>query len=672
MPRPGDKDASLDATALPSEDGGDSRPEKFPRGSMAAGESSPSETSLVGTQVGAYEILSHLGAGAMGDVYRGVHKQLQRPVAIKALKPEIAISESLVGRFFAEARAVNLIRHENIVECTDMIRDQLGRSFMVMELLDGKTLGELKASVVKLPWPRAVKIAAQIADAIAAAHEKGIIHRDLKPDNVFLIKRRETDDYVKILDFGIAHLKPEQGGHSATQTGAALGTPAYMSPEQVRGEKVTAAADIYCLGVMLFELITGELPFNGESAAEVMVGHLSTPPPDISQSARIPSPLASLVNSMLCKAQDERPPSMAEIADQLHALAGKGSVKRGSGRLDETPESVDGQAETAPAPQEEAKARGGDSDVSYTAIPAQSQQGGSGKGLWLGLAGLAVAGAVVAVVMLGGGGDSSDSGGAGPEPGRANSATAVEPDDGGSREAFDLALREARLPATPAECQTIAGPELAVMTEATAKLAGGSLAEIRDQDREAARQLAEASPRSAEGLALLGRARLLTGDRTGAIEAADRAIGECPTLALAHGVRGTALMATEQDQAIESLAAAVEHDSGYSDARFNLGLLLDAKGRAEESLAQFNAIALADDGFPNIQLMRGKALLETGKLDQAIEALRKASTSSSDPGLAQLYLGHALKASGDDNAANVAFCVAADGGRSEARDLCDK
>jgi len=181
----------------------------------------------------------------MGDVYLAVHEALGRRVAIKTLKPAVAADRSMTERFFAEARAVNIIQHENIVECTDLVSDPDGKTYIVMELLDGRTLGAAIRDAGRMQARRAVRIATQIADALGAAHDKGIVHRDLKPDNVYLIKRAGSTDYVKVLDFGMARLRPDlAGGATATQSGVLIGTPAYMSPEQARGDKATAAAQL--------------------------------------------------------------------------------------------------------------------------------------------------------------------------------------------------------------------------------------------------------------------------------------------------------------------------------------------------------------------------------------------------------------------------------------------
>ncbi len=276
------------------------------------------DTALEGTTLGAYRIEKLLGEGAMGQVFLATHVALGRPVALKTLKPAVAADRSLTERFFAEARAVNIIRHENIVECTDLVNDPTGRSYIVMELLEGSTLGAAIREAGKLPAKRAVKIAVQIAEAIGAAHGKGIVHRDLKPENVYLIKRAGSRDYVKVLDFGIARLRPEYGGVSATQSGAVIGTPAYMSPEQVRGEKVGPAADIYALGVIVFQMLTGRLPFEASSMSMMLVAQLQETAPRVDKlAADVPRPLASLVEAALAKDASRRPADMSAFRRAL-------------------------------------------------------------------------------------------------------------------------------------------------------------------------------------------------------------------------------------------------------------------------------------------------------------------------------------------------------------------
>ncbi|HUS31168.1 MAG TPA: serine/threonine-protein kinase [Kofleriaceae bacterium] len=279
-------------------------------------------STLEGTRLGAYRIERQLGEGAMGEVFLAVHEALGRQVAIKKLKPQVAADRAMTERFFAEARAVNIIRHENIVECTDLVNEG-GTSYIVMELLEGKTLSVAIRQAKQMPAVRAAKIAAQIADALAAAHTKGIVHRDLKPDNVFLIKRAGSADYVKVLDFGMARLRPELGGVGATQSGALIGTPAYMAPEQARGEKVGPAADIYALGVVLFHMLTGQLPFAAESLTMMLIQIVQEMPPRIDKLAKdVPPALVALVARCLDKDASKRPPDMATLRRELFEAVG--------------------------------------------------------------------------------------------------------------------------------------------------------------------------------------------------------------------------------------------------------------------------------------------------------------------------------------------------------------
>ncbi|WP_428265120.1 protein kinase domain-containing protein [Haliangium sp.] len=285
--------------------------------------STPDGESLVGQFLGPYRIDSRLGEGGMGEVYRALHVELHRPVAIKTLRPEVAAQPDLVARFFAEAKAANLIRHENIIECTDLVANPGGTSYIVMELLEGRTLSDAIRDSGRIAPERAVFITAQVADALEAAHRKNIIHRDLKPDNVFLIRRLGTDDYVKVLDFGVARLQPDISQVKATQTGAVIGTPAYMSPEQCEGRRVTPAADIYALGIILFQMLTGQLPFDGPTLPMMLVAHLTTEPPRVhSLAPDVPAALSAVVAQCLAKQPQDRPPSMAAMRTTLLEAVG--------------------------------------------------------------------------------------------------------------------------------------------------------------------------------------------------------------------------------------------------------------------------------------------------------------------------------------------------------------
>jgi len=218
----------------------------------------------VGSRVGGYTVLHQLGQGGMGQVFLAQHHRIARRAAVKVLLPELSANESVVERFFTEARATSLIRHPGIVEVLDCdVRD--GQAYIVMEHLQGESVADYLERIGGLVGDTAFALAvvAQVAQAVGAAHAAGIVHRDLKPDNVFL-SISNTDGRVvpKVLDFGIAKLA-ERGSATHTRTGAVLGTPAYMSPEQCRGgsKVVDGRSDVYSLGCILYEMLCGEPPF---------------------------------------------------------------------------------------------------------------------------------------------------------------------------------------------------------------------------------------------------------------------------------------------------------------------------------------------------------------------------------------------------------------------------
>ena len=224
-----------------------------------------------GARLGPYEILSQIGAGGMGEVYRARDEKLGRDVAVKVLPEMLAANADSLSRFEREARAVAALSHPNILSIFDVGREE-GVAFAVMELLDGETLRE-RLSAGALPTRKALEYGAQLARGLAAAHEKGIVHRDLKPENVFLT----GDGRVKILDFGLAKvavLEPDQTKSptvaAATEPGTVMGTAGYMSPEQVRGKPADQRSDIFSFGSILFEMLTGDRAFRGDSAAETM------------------------------------------------------------------------------------------------------------------------------------------------------------------------------------------------------------------------------------------------------------------------------------------------------------------------------------------------------------------------------------------------------------------
>jgi hypothetical protein len=230
---------------------------------------------LLGQTVGSYRIARLIGAGGMGAVYKAVHPSIGSRVAIKVLAHDPARSLSLVERFFSEARAVNVIRHEHIVNVLDLAELPDRRPYIVMEYLDGEPLSSLLARHGPLPLGTLAHMICEVLDALAAAHSKGVVHRDLKPDNLFVT----PNGHMKVLDFGVAKLRGEIATPGdATRTGALLGTPHYMSPEQALARPVDARTDLYALGVILFEATTGRRPFEADSLYELLRLHLEQRP----------------------------------------------------------------------------------------------------------------------------------------------------------------------------------------------------------------------------------------------------------------------------------------------------------------------------------------------------------------------------------------------------------
>ena len=274
---------------------------------------------LLGTTIGVYRVARLLGIGGMGRVYKAVHPQIGSRVAIKVLSRECSDRRDLVDRFFSEAKAVNLIRHENIVNVLDLAMLPDGRPVIIMEYLDGASLSAIIADAEgrggRLPLGGIARLTVEVLDALGAAHAKGIVHRDLKPDNVFVT----PGGRCKVLDFGIAKLRPEDGvGGAATVTGSLLGTPHYMSPEQATGRPVDHRADLYAMGVMLYECATLQKPFVADSLFDLLRKHIEEPVRPPSQlRPDISAALDSVVGAALGKLPDDRFASAAPMSQAL-------------------------------------------------------------------------------------------------------------------------------------------------------------------------------------------------------------------------------------------------------------------------------------------------------------------------------------------------------------------
>jgi len=283
------------------------------------------KNSRIGTLLGSYYVNDVIGEGGMGIVYLAEHVKLGRKVAIKVLRQEFSNNAAAVSRFFHEARAVNQIGHENIIEVTDFFEEVGGDNYFVMELLEGLDLEQLLEREEQVPSERAVPIVLQVCEALAAAHEAGVIHRDLKPENIFLIEHAGRQDFVKLLDFGIAKLTDQDGKSlQRTMAGSVLGTPEYMSPEQAAGKSVDHRSDTYSLGVILYELVTGRLPFEAKSFGEYLVQHMTVAPKSPTRFDDLRYPVSPELRDVIMRCLEKEPAdryqSMRELYVDLEAL----------------------------------------------------------------------------------------------------------------------------------------------------------------------------------------------------------------------------------------------------------------------------------------------------------------------------------------------------------------
>jgi serine/threonine-protein kinase len=282
----------------------------------------------VGDTIGPYRLIRELGQGTTSRVFEVEHTRIGRRAAMKIAHRE-GIAPGVLNRLFTEARAVNLIGHPHVVEITDILVPGAEQSdhALVMELLDGRSLADLIAADGALPPERSLPILAQVCAGLAAVHQAGFVHRDLKPENVFLVDSGGTRDFVKLLDFGL--VKAIRGDVAsifgkATVEGMFMGSPAYASPEQAAGKPVDFRTDIYAVGVMVHELVTGQLPFEAQTVAEILLRQINTPPPRL-PAALLASDLGraldAIIQACLVKNPAERTLTAAQLAEMFRRLA---------------------------------------------------------------------------------------------------------------------------------------------------------------------------------------------------------------------------------------------------------------------------------------------------------------------------------------------------------------
>ena len=310
---------------------------------MSASPLDPNDPLIGNVLAGRYQVKRRIGEGGMGLVYEGLHRDIDKRVAIKVLRADLSRRPEVVARFRQEARSASRIGHENIVDIFDFGETQRGASYFVMEFLEGEDLGNVLGKKATIEAERACDIVLQCCRALSATHAKGIVHRDIKPENIFLTKRDGIDDFVKIVDFGIAKMSDIETngapGRKLTKTGMIFGTPEYMSPEQAGGRELDHRVDVYALGIILYECLAGRVPFEGDTFMGILTQHLTAEAPAIdavNPQAKVSPELELVIRKALAKSADDRYQDTEELAEAI-VCALDGRVSRATRR---TPPSV--------------------------------------------------------------------------------------------------------------------------------------------------------------------------------------------------------------------------------------------------------------------------------------------------------------------------------------------
>jgi eukaryotic-like serine/threonine-protein kinase len=343
-----------------------------------------------GHHVGEYVIESMIGEGGFGTVYRARHPLIGKLAAVKVLSPQFSADPEMVSRFVDEARAVNQIRHRNIIDIFSFGQLDDDRSYYVMELLDGQALDEAIAAHGAMPLADAIPILRGVARALDAAHESGVAHRDLKPENVFLARESDGNVFPKLLDFGIAKLLGDRAGEQMhkTRTGAPMGTPYYMSPEQCRGQGVDHRTDLYAFGCMAYKMLTGEVPFDGDAHMDVLMKQIGEEPvPPSERNPALPPAVDDVIAWLMRKDPAERPPNLITAVRALEEAATAAGVTFVTDSGHRTP------ASHTPVPPRPSK------PITQPPPPRRSRMVVGSA-----VVAAAVGGAVIAVMMMGGGG----------------------------------------------------------------------------------------------------------------------------------------------------------------------------------------------------------------------------------------------------------------------------
>lgn len=587
---------------------------------------------LVGTVLaGRYEVTGVLGRGGMGVVLEARQIAVDRKVAVKLLHAAYATNRHAVARFVREMKVTSRLEHPATVRVYDFGEAEVGGAvhlFLVMELVQGRTLGQALAEG-ELSLARVLAIAEQIARALEAAHGEAIVHRDLKPDNAMLVDRYELADQVKVLDFGIARFV--EGAEEApaamrlTAEGAVVGTPTYMSPEQATGGEIGPKSDLYSLGVMLFELATGTVPFTAPTTVSLMVKHVQEPPPRPSELAPVPPRLEALILACLEKDPARRPESARQVADELAAIArevladerdavGPARVVRGEGPRFEALKRTALAAETARGVGEGASGE-----------DAASERRARGRTWpWLAGGGIAAAVAVAVAIAVTGGGTSE-----GAEPPTLEAARSLSDVDGEDAVAGEVGDADA---------------------------AAGGVGDAAD----AGGALAGGAPTADVSAAV-----------SGALKRAERADAE------AEVDRGRkAQNRQDWDAARQAYTRAIAIAPEWGLPRLNLALVELAQGRPEAARVEVDRLLEVDAGWPDARLVRAQIGLALKDFEGARKDAEAATVATPERAEAWFVLGESHRAIAGEGGAigdegRRAYCRAKGLGMMAAARWCD-
>jgi serine/threonine protein kinase/tetratricopeptide (TPR) repeat protein len=622
-----------------------------------------------------YRLDERLGEGGMGTVYSAMHLLIERPVAVKVLNPRLVTDEAARERLRREARAAGRLQHSNAVAVTDFGETREGLVYVVMELLEGRSLRDVLMNEAPLDPARAVSIMLQVSAAVAAAHEAGIIHRDLKPGNIFIVQRPHAPHIVKVLDFGIAKIAEESGEYgqvnTLTGTGVMIGTPRYMSPEQCDGGPLTPASDVYSLGVILYEMLTGQTPFSGATPLALALKHSSELPRRLTEIVpNVPPALEGVALHALEKSPDERPADAGAFRRALYDVAERLGLEHSAGFSAPTVETLRGAGTETPSGrlvidlerlrQNRAAQTREAPAASNTAEDGASQTAGKSGGR--------------------------------PAPGESQHAAAPTP-HARARHARRRSSR-VRVPVGDAENRPLRlrGAGLLVAVALGALVVGGGvylLYRLAAADRQTATEATKASEsdesigRTLGGADVTPRARPASEPRSaaefyergayyfssrnfdGAVRDYRRALELQPEFPEAHNRLGRVLMLQGRfGEAAAEFRRAVEQKGGpYAAAQYNLGFALQSRGDMNEAIEAYNAAVGASGGkYPDAFFQIGLAHLNRRRFAEAADSFRRAieQNGGRDPE-AQNQLGFALAMLEDFAGAETAFHAAIDG-----------